>query len=524
MAVPLSTRRELIHVCLGAAVAGSACRRARSLDVDGVFVDPSFRRGHAVREPGPSLTTAPAYETKVLVLGGGVSGLSAAWALRAAGLSDVTVLELESAAGGTAVGATSPLGGYPWGAHYLPAPRREQADLVRFLDEVGLVASFEDGQPRYVEAALCALPRERVFDQGRWHAGLLAPRIRRIDGAGLSRFQTRMRAFAGTMGADGKPAFTMPVSRCSEDPRLRGLDEVDFESWLRREGLWTPSVRWLADYATRDDFGARPKQTSAWFGIHYHAARLDPDGRSAPFLTWPEGNQRLVHHLATRLGPRLQTERCIHRVRPHPSGRGLEVLAVGPKGAERWQAERVIWALPSFLERHLLEGFGDPAESAETSAWLVANLHLRRRPRRVGVETAWDNVIADSRALGYVVATHQVGPPVGPTTWTWYLPLVDLPALEARKSLMAMSWREGAELVLADLERAHPELRDQVTRIDLRRWGHAMPIPSPGALSRGAARRSPRGDLFFAHADRSEVGLFEEAFDHGVRAAREALG
>jgi hypothetical protein len=36
-----------------------------------------------------------------------------------------------------------------------------------------------------------------------------------------------------------------------------------------------------------------------------------------------------------------------------------------------------------------------------------------------------------------------------------------------------------------------------------------------------AARTSPVGKLHFAHTDLSGLALFEEAFDHGLRAARE---
>ena len=34
-------------------------------------------------------------------------------------------------------------------------------------------------------------------------------------------------------------------------------------------------------------------------------------------------------------------------------------------------------------------------------------------------------------------------------------------------------------------------------------------------------RLAPRGKIHFAHTDLSGVALFEEAFDHGLRAARE---
>ena len=49
--------------------------------------------------------------------------------------------------------------------------------------------------------------------------------------------------------------------------------------------------------------------------------------------------------------------------------------------------------------------------------------------------------------------------------------------------------------------------------------------PRPGFVS-GAPRRiarQPVGPIHFAHSDLSGVALFEEAFDHGLRAADEVV-
>jgi hypothetical protein len=47
--------------------------------------------------------------------------------------------------------------------------------------------------------------------------------------------------------------------------------------------------------------------------------------------------------------------------------------------------------------------------------------------------------------------------------------------------------------------------------------------PRTGALFAGdrIARAQPIGKVHFAHTDLSGFALFEEAFDHGLRAARE---
>jgi hypothetical protein len=57
------------------------------------------------------------------------------------------------------------------------------------------------------------------------------------------------------------------------------------------------------------------------------------------------------------------------------------------------------------------------------------------------------------------------------------------------------------------------------------RWGHAMIRPRAGFMW-GTARREgakPFRSIHFAHSELSGVALFEEAFDQGLRAAKEVL-
>jgi hypothetical protein len=150
---------------------------------------------------------------------------------------------------------------------------------------------------------------------------------------------------------------------------------------------------------------------------------------------------------------------------------------------------------------------------------------LRDRPREDGFALAWDNVLYESPSLGYVVATHQRGLDHGPTVWTYYYPFCHDDPRVARQELLQMDWEACARLVMTDLELAHPNLRSLVERLDVMRWGHAMIQPRPGFIW-GATRPTlaePLAGLHFANTDLSGVALFEEAFDHGVRAANELL-
>src|SRR5262249_17832919 len=136
----------------------------------------------------------------------------------------------------------------------------------------------------------------------------------------------------------------------------------------------------------------------------------------------------------------------------------------------------------TFLAPYLIEG-APPAGGFVYSPWLTANLTLEGLPAEKGIETAWDNVIFDSPALGYVVATHMsLRSHIDRTVWTFYWSLADRPAAEARTMLLEKDWAYWREAILNDLSRAHPDIRDCVSRMDVMRMGHAMARPVPGFL------------------------------------------
>jgi hypothetical protein len=199
------------------------------------------------------------------------------------------------------------------------------------------------------------------------------------------------------------------------------------------------------------------------------------------------------------------------------SGRRLRVLA----GTVEYLADAAIFTAPTFLAPYLIEG-ANPVPFTY-SPWLTANLTLDRLPQERGVETAWDNVIYDSPALGYVVATHQtLRSRVDRTVWTFYWALARGTPQQNRALLLGKDWNYWKEAILNDLARAHPDIRACVSRIDILRLGHAMVRPVVGFRSM-AKPRSPLPGLFYANSDLSGISIFEEAQYRGVKAAEEAI-
>lgn len=498
------TRREFLGTLAGAGAAALVgCAPKTDRPLLGGFVDDGGARGHRLRDRTPFPAPRRTVRVPVVVVGGGISGLSAAWRLGKRGVDDFVVLEMEGEAGGNSRGGRNEVSAFPWAAHYVPVPG-ERATLVRELfAELGVL---KDGV--WDERHLCFSPQERLFLDGRWHDGLeAAAGLHPRDRDEMRRFHARVEELRAT------GEFTIPSALGA---RPSALDGLSMAAWLAREGFRSPRLAWYVEYGCRDDYGAPLSDTSAWAGIHYFAAREPVE--EGP-LTWPEGNAWVVARLMERLGDRVVTGAMVHRVERRDTG--ARVLA----GDTEYLADAVVWAAPSFLAARLVEGA--PPVDFTYSPWLVANLTLDRLPDPgPGAPPAWDNVLFDSPALGYVDAGHQgLETHRERAVWTYYLALTDRPAREARALLLRRSWREWADAILADLSRAHPELRRSVSRIDVMRQGHAMVRPTPGFLSSPARRalRDADGPVFYAHSDVGGLSLFEEAQHFGATAADRVL-
>src|SRR5687767_11917154 len=355
-------RRELLAAFLGLPVALAACRENKQPPLPaGEIVGTSDVFGHQLRDglrvevPGDAWSNVP-----VVIVGAGIAGLAAAWQLQRSGFNDFILLELEGAPGGTSRSGSNRSISFPWGAHYIPAPMKENTALILLLDEMGVVEGKDnDGEPVVAEQFLCRDPEERIFYKGRWyeglylHAGANSEDLRQMD-----QFNAEINRWVSWRDAKGRRAFTVPVSACSDDAEVTVLDRISMGDWLDQRGLVSPRLRWWVDYACRDDYGMTVNQTSAWAGLFYFCARVLKAGvESQSLITWPEGNGRLVNHLVDKVKAQVQLSRAVIELVPNEGG--VEVLTVDSLGREPrgYRAQRVIFAAPQFMARYVIRPY-----------------------------------------------------------------------------------------------------------------------------------------------------------------------
>jgi putative NAD(P)-binding protein len=471
----------------------------------------------------------------VVIVGAGVSGLSAGWKLNKAGFRDFAILELESEVGGNARCGENWVSAYPWGAHYVPLPSRESRAVRELFEEIGIIKGYSvSGQPTYEEKYLCFSPQERLYIHGRWQDGLLpmdAGKQKDLDQ--YNRFKEMIVGYKTRKGRDGRRAFAIPMELSSQDSDLLALDQLSFRDFLRDKGFDSAPLNWYLNYACRDDYGCTYSDVSAWAGIHYFASRDNgtSEGEDTTVLTWPEGNGWIIKALRHRLEQQITTSALAFRVENQSRRVLVDVYGPNENRTTRIIAQDVILAVPRHFAKVLMAGTDVRPElfvsEFQYAPWMVANLTLKNFPvERSGVPIAWDNVIYASESLGYVVATHQtLRTQLRETVFTYYYPLSGRSPVQERNRLLETDWKSWAQFILKDLAKPHPEIRDLVTHLDVFRWGHAMVRPRPGFMWGEARRKAAdsRGNVLFAHSDLSGFSLFEEAQYRGVLAAERIL-
>jgi glycine/D-amino acid oxidase-like deaminating enzyme len=486
-----------------AALIGLSLKSERK--IEGSFVNEAAAAGHLLRDRKSFPAAKQTVKIPIVIVGGGISGLSAAWRLKKRGFEDFVLLEMNEQAGGNARSGENEITAYPWAAHYVPVPGKQATYVRELFTDLGVLKNGE-----WEERYLVFAPQERLFLYGRWQDGIEpAVGLTQKDREQFQRLEESLAKYRKS------GAFTVPLE-LGYSKRFAELDQISFADWLKGNGFDSRLLNWYMNYACRDDYGALAGDASAWAGIHYFSSR---EAEEKGPLTWPEGNGWITKRLLERVGDKVRTSQMVRGI--VQSARGVRVFA----GDTEYKAEFVVFSAPTFLGPYIIDGF-PRLNDFVYSPWLTANLTLERLPASRGAEPSWDTVFLDSPTLGYVDATHQsLRTHIDRTVWTFYWALADGTPSQNRQMLLEKDWSYWKEAILRDLERVHKDIRQCVSRMDIMRMGHAMIRPTVGAISSDERIRLKRRDgrILFANSDLSGISIFEEAQFHGVEAAQVAL-
>ncbi|MBX3102138.1 MAG: FAD-dependent oxidoreductase [Bacteroidetes bacterium] len=530
MPTPEYSRRQFLKrglhtaAALGIAPLLAACGETQETDIPGYLLGPDAQAGHLLRKrqfPKP----AHWEEIPVIIVGAGISGLSAAYALEKKGIP-FRLLELEAESGGNSRAGHSAHTAYPWGAHYLPVPNAESVHVRELLEEMGLITDYAGGLPVFDERALCHAPQERLWYRGTWQKGLIPMRgITEQTREEYARFFSHVETLREARDSQGTPHFAIPLD-LSSPQSPKALDTLSLAQYLQQAGYHSPELLWYLDYCCRDDYGSTLAQTSTWAGLHYLAGRRG-QAANAPEdaeLTWPMGNAHLARYLTARVQDHMQVRSLVYNLQRTTHGWEVSVFLPDTQKAQGYRCRQVIYASPLHTLPYIYPEAPAVPKLLHTP-WVVAQLHLKHEPAHQGEPMHWDNVNYRGKGVGYVLANHQLLQGYRKeVTLTYYYPLTDLPPQEARAVAFRRSHRQWAASILEDLQPMHPDIRSLLTGMDIWVWGHGMVAPTPGYLW-GTAReqlKQPHQGLHLAHTDVSGISIFEEAQYRGIQAAQAA--
>jgi hypothetical protein len=466
----------------------------------------------------------PTKEIKIpyLIVGGGISGLSAARQFKKKGIEDFLVLELENKLGGNSANGENQYSKFPLAAHYLPLPNVRDKELLNFLEESKIIVDYKDNLPFFDETQLCFDPNERLFIRNSWQTDLI-PRYgnsKKTDNQ-MDLFLQKMTDFRENKGKDGKYFFDIPKSFCSTDESLNSLDEITMKKWLLDNNFTAEEILEYVDYCCKDDFGLGIEFVSAWAGIHYFAARKHENKKyDDTVLTWPEGNGRLVKHLKSAVENKVLTNHLVYDIQLNSDGVKVSTFNAKSNESITILAEKVILATPQYITKYLVSERKNTANNFNYAPWFTASITLSDIPDNGSFPLSWDNVIYKAKGLGYVYNQHQnLEQIIDKKVITYYYSFSSNDIKKDRKELLRKPIEHWKELVLSDLKIAHPDIDQYISAIEIHRIGHGMISPVPNFLkskSLKEASKSIENKIFFAHSDLAGISIFEEAFHQGI--------
>lgn len=512
-------------------VVNTSCN-SKSKTISGGFIEDNASVGHLLRQ---GFKPKPTKEISIstLIIGAGISGLSAAHHLHKNNVNDFLILDLASRAGGNSASDRNSITSYPWAAHYLPIVNNTNIELLNFLREQNIITGFDaEGLPIYNDYYLCFDPEDRLYINGYWQDGLIpnfgVPDDEKKE---IARFFNLIHEYKYKVGADGKSYFDIPVSLSSNDENCRSLDSILFSEFLSSQKFTSPHLLWYLNYCCKDDYGSTITETSAYAGLHYFCARRAKASNAEPsaVLTWPEGNNFLVEKLLVPFEDKFQPNILVTSIDVFKDKTEVITYNTTTKESIKYSASYVVLATPQYINQRLISAdyYKNISHLFEYTPWMVANISVNDLDQREGEPLSWDNVIYNSASLGYVNACHQLlNRERKEWVITYYLPLTHTSAKHARKIAREKTHSEWVQEIITDLKKAHPYIEQYITNIDIKIWGHGMIKPKPNVIfnqSKNVLKGLMNNNVFFAHTDLSGISIFEEGFYQGVEAAKKIL-
>jgi oxygen-dependent protoporphyrinogen oxidase len=422
---------------------------------------------HQVRD-GKIFTRAPvSARHDVVIVGGGLSGLAAAYFLRQ---SDFLLLEKEPHWGGNAYAMEYQGSMYGTGTAFL----YKDEYAYGFAKEIGLEPLPVDSPDGSV------INGEWIPDT--WGDGLdklpYSPSVRE----GFKKFKKEMLAI--DLEKRAKELYNLPFSEL-----LKGYPD-ELKQWWDAYG---PS-----------NYGAMTEDAAAAVGVIELQAMVAESPHDDRF-TWPGGLGAMTNRLVELLTPKSAAGMQAGATTVAVVSDKNEVQVTYMQGAElkTVAAKAVIMATPKFITRRIVEGLpekqSDAMHQIRYIPYAVVNLIFDKPVFNKGFDT-WcpGSTFTDITVADWVIR-NQAGYKQKYNILTCYTPLHE----EDRSVLLTeISARRVAANVLRDFQKLFPGSNVDPLEVHLYRRGHPLYMSTPGLFTEVQPLvRQPMDRVFFANTD-----------------------
>jgi protoporphyrinogen oxidase len=443
---------------------------------------------HSVRDGAHFEVPKPSADYDAVIVGGGPSGLIAAWQLRH---TNFLLLEKEPRLGGNAISEQWRGVWYSTGAAY---------QMYKPLEKLCVEIGMHIHRIRSVDAAIINDTVAPDF----WGDGLWKSPYPESVKKSFAKFLANMK----TLDAEKHAAQ---------------LDNMTFAELLKP---YAPELKLWFDNFGPNNWGADAANTSALTG----ATSMDwGGGLDEERFTWAGGLGRIsmaLEQAVDRAAPgRLRKSATVVQVEQATGKPRVSFFHEGE--LQTASAKAVVIACPKFIAKKIVQGLD--REHAEAMAelryapYLVVNVCAREVIYNGSYDT---NIPAPSPIVDFNVADwvdNRDNPAKNrPSVLTCYVPR---PEADRVKLLDDGYCRHMGETVVDLLNRWFPGSREKVEEVHIYRRGHPMCMSIPGLTTRIAPRvRKPLGRIFFAHSDtEGEITEYTTAYKAAVRSSKEVM-
>lgn len=497
----METRREFLKALFGLAalscdpIAAFAANAKGPKYKVGNWTGDDFTRGHQFREGKiPTFPKSPEQTYDVVIVGGGIGGLSTAFFLQD---SNVLLLEQYDSLGGQARGGTFRGIDYSWGPAYVGEPRGLYADLY---EQVGV-------KPEKLPAL-----RNTFFWDGHWTQGFNAKEQNDLYRA----FQKLIADMSGVSKI--LPDEDSPEAMAA--PELQPLDRTRFADAVK-----PGSERFLhlLDSICRSALCGNAGTLSSLAGYF-----LMEDMRATDYC-FKGGNPALARALISKLNSlgagRLKTGTFVWRIELTSDG-ALINYTDKQSQPHTIACKHVVVAAPPMVAWRQIANLNDKMKIAlmpfRYGSYLVANMLLDKKIFR----GSYDNfVTAPFSFTDFVVAEtpYEIAGQCRPdaSVLTVYRPWE--PGSAGRPLLLQGDKAAFAKSTVDEMSHLIGHLQEHLQEVVLTRWGHAMPVPTPGYYAQlRKILESYEGNYSLAHCSTQGLASTEAAIRAGKFAANRA--